>query len=321
MIIRKPDRYRPSEITPRRFYADRRRLLAAVPALAALPALSALTPRAAAATRPLEASRPDAHSIETRGYGDLTPKGKAQRHNNFYELGTGKSDPSENNDRYEPEPWTVEVSGAVNKPQTFDLDSLSKLAPMEERVYRLRCVEAWSMVIPWIGFPMKALIDKVEPMASCRYVRFDTFNPRELFPSRSNNSLPWPYAEGLRLDEAMHPLTFMAFGMYGETLPVQNGAPVRFIIPWKYGFKSGKATVRIVFSETRPVTTWNMLQPSEYGFYANVNPQVDHPRWSQASERAIGDSLFPKRRKTDMFNGFADEVASLYSGMDLESNY
>ena len=315
MFIRRPARYRPSEITPRAFYENRRRLLGGI---AALPAFAAFG--AHAAMPPLPATPNPEYSLAKRGYEELTPQKKAQQYNNFYELGTAKDAPYLNAHLYEPHPWSVEVSGDIHKPQTFDIDDLAKLAPMEERVYRLRCVEAWSMVVPWIGFPMKALIDKVQPTADCKFVRFETFNPNDLFPGDSNRSLPWPYVEGLRLDEAMHPLTLMAFGMYGERLPTQNGAPVRFLIPWKYGFKSGKAPVRIVFSATKPQTTWNILQSAEYGFYANVNPQVSHPRWSQASEKALSDSLFAQRRQTDMFNGF-DEVASLYAGMDLSVNF
>ena len=319
MFIHRPPRYRPSEITPRGFYQNRRRLLAG---LAALPAAIAATRSAQSAEmEKLPAIAPQEYSLAARGYEELTPQKKAQQHNNFYELGTAKNDPYLNQHLYEPAPWQLEISGTVNKPQTFDLDDLEKLAPMEERTYRMRCVEAWSMVIPWIGFPFSALINKVEPSASCKYVRFETFNPEKKFPGDANGSLPWPYVEGLRLDEALHPLTLLVFGMYGERIPTQNGAPVRLIMPWKYGFKSGKAPVRIVFSEERPQTTWNILQPSEYGFFANVNPQVSHPRWSQASEKAIGDSLFPQRRDTDMFNGFGEEVASLYSGMDLADNF
>ena len=316
MLIRRPPRYRPSEITPRTHYENRRRLLAG---LAALPAAAVFSEGARADALP--AATPDAYSLAARGYDEITPQKKAQQYNNFYELGTAKDAPYLNNHLYEPRPWAVEVSGAVHKPQTFDLDALLALAKMEERVYRLRCVEAWSMVIPWVGYPFSALIRAAEPTASCKYVRFETFNPEDLFPGDANNSLPWPYAEGLRLDEALHPLTLLAFGMYGEVLPTQNGAPARLVIPWKYGFKSGKAPVRIVFSEEQPRTTWNDAQPSEYGFYANVNPNVSHPRWSQASEKALSDSFFPSRRPTDMFNGFADEVASLYGGMDLTANF
>ncbi len=322
MLIRRPPRYRPSEITPRTHYENRRRLLAG---LAALPAAAALPANAHGEGEgehghDIPARTPEEYSRAARGYDKIAPKKKAQQYNNFYELGTAKDAPYYNSHLYTPKPWSVEVSGAVHKPRTFDIDELVALAPMEERVYRLRCVEAWSMVIPWVGYSFSALINAVEPTASCKYVRFDTFNPEDLYPGDSNDSLPWPYMEGLRLDEAMHPLTLLAFGMYGDLLPTQNGAPARFIIPWKYGFKSGKAPVRIVFLEERPQTTWNILQPSEYGFYANVNPNVSHPRWSQASEKVIGDSFFPERRETEMFNGFS-EVASLYDGMDLSVNF
>ena len=321
MLIRRPPRYRPSEITPRCFYENRRRLLASIGSVAAMPVAAALSTAAIAEGESIaDVQKNSDYTQEARSYAEVTPKSKVTEYNNFYELGTGKDEPYANRDWYQSRPWTVEVSGTVNKPQTFDIADLEKLAPMEERVYRLRCVEAWSMVIPWIGYPMSALINKVEPSSSCKYVRFETFNPEKLFPEHANGSLPWPYTEGVRLDEAMHPLTLMVFGMYGERIPNQNGAPMRILIPWKYGFKSGKAPVRIVFSEERPQTTWNILQSSEYGFYANVNPRVNHPRWGQDSERAIGDSLFPKRRPTEMFNGFP-EVASLYDGMDLARDF
>ena len=316
MHIHPPARYRPSEITPPKVYQQRRRFLtslAATPAAAAAlfwPTAQALSSHA----------HPD-HTLDARGYHALTPESKVTQHNNFYELGPSKDEPYENRHLYQPEPWKIEVIGEVNNPQTFDIDDLRKLAAMEERIYRLRCVEAWSMVVPWIGYSLSHLINKVEPNSHCKFVHFETFNPEQLFPDDSNGSLPWPYIEALRLDEAMHPLTLMVFGLYGENLPTQNGAPTRFIIPWKYGFKSGKAPVRIVFSREQPTTTWNQLQPSEYGFYANVNPNVHHPRWRQNSEKAISDSLFPKRRETDLFNGFADEVASLYTGMDLSVNF
>ena len=322
MLIRRPDRYRSSEITPRDVWRERRRLLGAIAAAPGLAAASLAAPNARAqeGEKLAAAANPD-YTLEARGYENIAPADKAKKYNNFYELGTDKSDPHRNNHLYQPRPWQVEVSGAVARPQTFDIDDLAKLAPMEERVFRLRCVEAWSMVIPWIGFSMSALIRKVEPLAACKYVQFLTFNPEELFPDDANGSLPWPYSEGLRMDEAMHPLTTLVFGMYGERLPVQNGAPMRVLIPWKYGFKSGKAPTKIVFSEEMPPTTWNILQSSEYGFFANVNPEVRHPRWSQASEKVLSDSLFPSRRKTDMFNGFADEVAPLYAGMDLSKNF
>jgi len=306
---------KPSEITPKSAYLNRRQILAAMftaPAFSALPAM---------ATADLSFKANAKHTMENRGYVMHTPKDKALSYNNFYELGTGKHEPAENADRYQSSPWRIAVEGEVQKPREFDTDDLLALAPLEERFYRLRCVEAWSMVIPWIGFSLNHLIRAVQPTGNAKYIQFLTFNPEDLFPRKSNSSLPWPYSEGLRLDEAMHPLTMLVFGMYGEKLMNQNGAPVRMMIPWKYGFKSGKAIVKIVFTEKKPVTTWNILQPSEYGFYANVNPQVSHPRWSQATEKAIGDSFFPERRPTDMFNGFGEEVASLYSDMDLTKHF
>ena len=318
MLIRKPTRIKPSEITPPEFVRNRRRLLGAVlgtPLVSALPVFS--RPARAALSAPEFNRNPDFSALADQ----KTPKDKAQSHNNFYELGTAKEDPAENADLYEPQPWKLAVEGQCAKPAEFNLEDLIALAPMEERVYRLRCVEAWSMVIPWLGFPLKKLLDKVEPTSNAKYVAFDTFNPEDLFPDDANGSLPWPYTEGLRMDEAMHNLTLLTFGMYGEWLPNQNGAPVRMMIPWKYGFKSGKALVKIRLTEERPPTTWNILQPSEYGFYSNVNPNVNHPRWSQAEERAIGDNWLPTKRPTDMFNGHAEEVAGLYAGMDLKENY
>lgn len=307
----------PSDITPPGIYRNRRR---AVAALAAMPFFSSFAaPPAQAAS--LSAAPHPAHTMAARGYEALTPRRKALTYNNFYELGTRKEDPEYNKALYKPEPWKVQVAGEVKKPRTFDIDDLRRLAPMEERIYRLRCVEAWSMVIPWIGYSLSHLVDAAQPTGNAKYINFLTFNPEELFPDEANDSLPWPYSEGLRMDEAMHPLTLLTFGMYGEVLPTQNGAPVRMVIPWKYGFKSGKALVRIVFTERRPATSWNDLQPGEYGFYANVNPEVPHPRWSQASEKAITASLWAERRPTEKFNGFGDEVASLYSGMDLSAFY
>lgn len=316
MLIRKPDKIKPSEITPPEFVRNRRQFLRAavgLPALSAFPALpaSALLPPPEFARNPQFAALAD----------EQTPRKKAQSHNNFYELGTAKEDPAENADLYQPQPWQLAVEGECAKPAVFPLEDLAQIAPMEERIYRLRCVEAWSMVIPWLGFPLKNLLDKVQPTANAKFVAFDTFNPETLFPDDANRSLPWPYTEGLRIDEAMHNLTLLTFGMYGEWLPTQNGAPVRLMIPWKYGFKSGKALVKIRLTEEQPKTTWNLAQPSEYGFYSNVNPEVDHPRWSQAEERAIGDNWLPKKRPTDMFNGHADEVAHLYAGMNLRENF
>ena len=311
---------RSSQITPQAVYLNRRRLLAGALAAGATAALPPL-PAARADAAPLPAKANAAHTPQARGYAEITPKDKALGYNNFYELGTDKTDPAENADLYQAAPWQVAVEGECAKPRVYNIDDLRALAPMEERVYRLRCVEAWSMVIPWIGYSLSHVIKAAEPTGNAKYVEFITFNPEELFPDDANGSLPWPYIEGLRMDEAMHPLTLLVFGMYGEVLQNQNGAPLRVMIPWKYGFKSGKALVKIRLTERQPKTTWNAAQGREYGFYANVNPQVSHPRWSQASERAIGESFFPDRRPTAMFNGYGDEVASLYADMDLAKNF
>ena len=239
-------------------------------------------------------------------------------YNNFYEFGTGKEDPSENAGSLKTRPWTVTVEGEVNQPKTFDIDQLLKLAPLEERIYRMRCVEAWSMVIPWVGFPLSALLKQVNPNSNAKYVEFETLKDPEQMPGQRRNVLNWPYREGLRMDEAMNPLTLLTVGLYGDVLPNQNGAPVRIVVPWKYGFKSAKSIVRIRLVEKMPVTSWMQAGPEEYGFYANVNPDVDHPRWSQAKERRIGDFL---KRPTLPFNGYGEQVASLYAGMDLKRNF
>ncbi|KAB8041969.1 protein-methionine-sulfoxide reductase catalytic subunit MsrP [Janthinobacterium aquaticum] len=245
----------------------------------------------------------------------------ATTYNNFYEFGTDKSDPAQNAGTLRTRPWTVSIEGEVKKPMTLDIDALLKLAPLEERVYRLRCVEGWSMVIPWIGYSFSELIKKVEPTGNAKYVEFITLDDKKQMPGINSRIIQWPYTEGLRMDEANHPLTLLTLGMYGETLPNQNGAPVRMVMPWKYGFKSGKSIVKIRFVKEQPRTSWSVLAPSEYGFYANVNPNVDHPRWSQASERRIGeDGFLARKRKTLMFNGY-DQVAPLYAGMDLKKFY
>lgn len=245
----------------------------------------------------------------------------ATTYNNFYEFGTAKSDPAQNAGTLKPRPWTVVIEGEVKRPMTLDIDSLAKLAPLEERLYRLRCVEGWSMVIPWIGYSFSELIKKVEPNGNAKYVEFISLADKKQMPGLSSPVLDWPYVEGLRLDEANHPLTLLTVGMYGEVLPNQNGAPVRIVLPWKYGFKSAKSIVKIRFVKNPPRTAWNISAPQEYGFYSNVNPDVDHPRWSQATERRIGeDSFFTRKRKTLMFNGYS-EVASLYTGMDLKKYY
>jgi methionine sulfoxide reductase catalytic subunit len=252
----------------------------------------------------------------------LTPQKDATSYNNFYEFGTDKSDPARNAHTLKTRPWTVAVEGAVAKPRVYGIDELLKLAPMEERIYRLRCVEGWSMVIPWVGWSLSALIKQVEPTGNAKFVEFHTLADPKTMPFVGSRVLEWPYVEGLRIDEAMHPLTLMAFGMYGEVLPNQNGAPLRLVVPWKYGFKSAKSIVRIRFVEQQPKTAWLKAAPSEYGFYSNVNPTVDHPRWSQATERRIGeDGIFTKKRPTLMFNGYEAQVGPLYAGLDLVKNY
>lgn len=248
---------------------------------------------------------------------DLTPFVDVTTYNNYYEFGTDKSDPAKNAGKFKARPWKIAVEGEVEKPAVYDLDTFIKPFALEERIYRLRCVEAWSMVIPWIGFPLADLIKSVKPTSKAKYIAFETLHDKEQMPGQKSSVLDWPYIEGLRLDEAMHPLAFMAVGLYGDLLPNQNGAPMRLVVPWKYGFKHGKAITKIRFTSTKPKTTWNIMAPNEYGFYANVNPNVDHPRWTQAKERRIGE-LF--KRKTLMFNGY-EQVAGLYSGMDLSKEF
>ena len=252
----------------------------------------------------------------------LTDYKDASSYNNFYEFGTDKAEPAKNAHTLQTTPWTVEVEGLVKKPAKYTLEDLLKLKSMEERIYRLRCVEGWSMVIPWVGYSMSELIKKVEPLGSAKYIEFVTLADPKTMPFVGSRVLEWPYVEALRLDEAMHPLTLLSFGMYGEVLPNQNGAPVRLVVPWKYGFKSGKSLVKIRFTDKQPATAWNKAAPDEYGFYSNVNPAVDHPRWSQGTERRIGeDGLFAKKRKTLMFNGYEAQVGQLYAGMDLKKNF
>lgn len=304
MLIRRPDDIPTREITPESAYFGRREWLA-MTGLAAV----ALTPG------PLLAC---ADAATVPGPDDPTPYDKATTYNNYYEFGTGKEDPSQNAGRLKTSPWTVEVAGLAKRTGPMAIEDLLKGLPRVDRTYRMRCVEAWSMVIPWQGVQLKDLIDRLEPSASARFVEFTTLNDPAQMPGLRSGVLPWPYVEALRLDEARHPLSMMVTGMYGKPLPNQNGAPLRLIVPWKYGFKGAKAIVRIRFTETRPATTWNVVLPNEYGFYANVNPAVDHPRWSQARERRIGDFF---KRPTLPFNGYADQVASLYAGMDLRKNF
>lgn len=318
MLIRKQSEITPSEITPASTYKKRRtfiKAMAAIGAISAVPVSRYLMnmPEAYAAAKlgPLQKSAFSTGEEQTP-YDDVTS------YNNFYEFGTGKEDPARNAGSLKTRPWTVLVDGEVKKPRTFDIDDLLKLAPLEERIYRLRCVEAWSMVVPWVGYPLSALIKQMEPTGNAKYIEFSTLHDPEQMPGQRSRVLDWPYTEGLRLDEAMHPLTLLTMGLYGEVLPNQNGAPVRIVVPWKYGFKSAKSIVRIRFTEKQPATAWNKAIGREYGFYSNVNPEVDHPRWSQAKERRIGEFL---KRKTLMFNGYADQVAGLYAGMDLKKNY
>ena len=311
----------PSDITPRAVYEQRRRLLKAA---AAAGALGWSAGQAFAQTPPagklpaLPGGRSAAAGAMTME--KLTAYADVTSYNNFYEFGTDKADPSRNAHRLKARPWTVAVEGEVKKPKAFDLDELLKLSPMEERIYRLRCVEGWSMVVPWVGYSLAELIKRVEPTGNAKYVQFITLADKAQMPGLRSGVLDWPYSEGLRLDEAMHPLALLAFGLYGEVLPNQNGAPVRVVLPWKYGFKSAKSIVRIRFVEKQPKTSWESAAPQEYGFYSNVNPSVDHPRWSQATERRIGEAggLFAKRKPTLPFNGYEAQVGQLYAGMDLK---
>jgi sulfoxide reductase catalytic subunit YedY len=300
MLINRPPDLKSSDITDERLFWGRREWLASVGAGAAGLAL------------------PSIACAQGKETDKLTPYDAVTGYNNFYEFGTGKDDPARNAGTLRPRPWSVVVEGEVKRPATYSVDDLFKGMKPEERVYRMRCVEAWSMVVPWLGHPLKDVIARLEPTSKAKYVEFVTLlDPRQM-PGQTRGVLDWPYVEGLRMDEATHPLTILTVGVYGKPLPNQNGAPLRLTVPWKYGFKGGKSIVKIRFRETQPMNTWQQSAPDEYGFYANVNPTVDHPRWSQATERRIGE-LF--RRKTLMFNGYADQVASLYSGMDLRKNF
>jgi len=321
MLIKKAPDLRWSDVTPRNTYLNRRKFLlqsgvAGFGLLAGkLGAGAGSGSGTAFAGTRLQYVKSD---LSTSGE-ELTPFKDASTYNNFYEFGTDKSDPARYAGSLTTSPWTVKVQGHVKKQASFDVDSIIKMHPsLEERIYRLRCVEAWSMVIPWIGIPLQALIKHVEPTSKAAFVAFETlFDPKQM-PGQKRSVLEWPYVEGVRMDEAMHPLTLLAVGMYGETLPNQDGAPIRLVVPWKYGFKSIKSIVKISFVERQPPTTWSLMAPNEYAFYSNVNPDVDHPRWSQARERRIGEFF---KRKTLMFNGYQDQVASLYSGMDLRKHF
>ena len=300
MLIRRPPDIPTSAITDESVYLKRRDFMKTAGGVVGGLALGPLLPRLLSAQD------------------ELTPLESVIGYNNFYEFGTGKEDPAKNAHTLRTRPWTVSVDGEVHNPKTYDIDDILQRFPAEERVYRLRCVEAWSMVIPWQGFPLRDLLAEVEPTSKAKFVAFETLHDAAMMPGQRRAILDWPYVEGLRLDEAMNPLTLLSTGLYGRTLPNQNGAPIRMVVPWKYGFKSIKSIVRISLVEDLPPASWNMLMPHEYGFYANVNPNVDHPRWSQAKERPIGKF---RRIDTHMFNGYGEQVASMYTGMDLRRNY
>jgi sulfoxide reductase catalytic subunit YedY len=308
---------KPSEITPESAFVNRRTLLTAAVAAGLLPSIMS-----DAATIPANGEFADVKKWP----GSTTEKANSfeeiTTYNNYYEFGTDKDDPARNAHTLKTSPWSVQVSGEAARTGTFTLEDILQPHALEERIYRLRCVEAWSMVIPWVGFPLADLLKRFEPTSQAKYVQFLTLNDRAQMPGLRYPVLEWPYREGLTIAEAMNPLAFVAVGLYGKVMPNQNGAPLRTVIPWKYGFKSAKSIVRIHFTDTQPQTSWNMAAPQEYGFYSNVNPEVDHPRWSQASERRLGgNSLFAARIPTQMFNGYADQVASLYTGLDLRKNY
>ncbi len=315
MRMRRSNHIKPSDITPKSVYLNRRQILAAgiaAGATLALPA-SAAGPTGAKvkATRNAKFSVPDSPN----SYEDITT------YNNFYEFGSEKGDPAANAHTLRTRPWSVTVGGEAEVSGKFTLEDILKPHALEERIYRLRCVERWSMVIPWVGFPLGDLIKRFKPTSKAKYVAFTTLLDPKTMPGQRSGALDWPYVEGLRMDEAMHPLTLMVVGLYGHVLPNQNGAPLRLVVPWKYGFKGITSIVHIRFTERQPPTAWNLAAPNEYGFYSNVNPNVDHPRWSQARERRIGGSLFNELQPTLMFNGYGDQVASLYRGMDLAKNY
>ncbi len=331
MLIRQPNKFKYSEITPEPIYRQRRELVKAAVALGLLPAAIGRTQglgpyppehmRARTSPFPEDGKLvdvtpwPGSLDAEPTAFEDVTG------YNNYYEFGTGKTDPARNAHTLVTDPWTVTVDGEAEKTGTFALDDLISPHALEERIYRLRCVEAWSAIVPWIGFPLGDFLKRFNPTSRARYVQFFTLNDPEQMPGVRSRVLQWPYREGLTMAEAMHPLTLMVVGLYGQILPNQNGAPLRLIVPWKYGFKSIKSIVGIRFSETQPATSWNMANRREYGFYSNVNPNVDHPRWSQATERPLGGGLFSSRVPTLMFNGYAEEVAHLYTGLDLVANY
>ncbi len=319
MIIKRSEPIKSSEITDESVYLNRRNFISTT-SKAALAIASGLTLPELARLNEAEAALVLGNISKSKYVLDeeKTPLKDITRYNNFYEFSTDKEGPALLSKNFKTEPWTLRIDGEVKNPASYQLEDFIKPYKLEERVYRLRCVEAWSMVIPWVGFSFSEVIKKVEPTSNAKFVEFTTLYDPEQMPGQKRQVLPWPYVEGLRMDEAAHPLTILSVGLYGKVLPNQNGAPIRLVVPWKYGFKNIKSIVRIRFTEKQPKTTWNIAGPREYGFYANVNPEVDHPRWSQARERRIGDFF---KRKTLMFNGYAEEVASLYSGMDLSKFY
>jgi len=323
MLIKKPNDIPSSEITPKSHYVSRRAFMTGAVATGAALA-GGYYLRNSTANEPVQADGAKLSGVvksqfstteKPTSFKDIT------NYNNYYEFSTDKYEPNGLAKNFHSRPWTVKVDGQVKTKKTIDIDAIMKLAPLEERIYRHRCVEGWSMVIPWVGFPLSALINQAEPLSKAKYVAFETIKAPGEMPNQRRDVLPWPYVEGLRMDEAMHPLAILAVGLYDEALPNVDGAPLRLVVPWKYGFKSIKAIVRISFTDSMPPTTWNQMASNEYGFYSNVNPNKSHPRWSQATERRIGGSIFAAKQPTLMFNGYADQVASLYSGMDLQKYY
>ena len=327
MLFKKPNDIPSSEITPKSSYISRRAFITGAVATGAALAGGAYLRTSGSGgehSTTVEASGEKLTGVVKSQYSTNEPATSFKditNYNNYYEFSTDKYAPAGLSKNFRTRPWTVGVEGMVKKPQTLDIDSIMKLAALEERIYRMRCVEGWSMVIPWVGLPLSTFIKQADPLPSAKFVAFQTILAPDQMPGQKDDVLQWPYVEGLRMDEAMHPLTILAVGLYDQVLPNVDGAPLRLVVPWKYGFKGIKAIVKVSFTDKMPPTTWNIMASNEYGFYSNVNPTVDHPRWSQATERRIGDSLFAPKRKTLMFNGYADQVAGLYSGMDLRKNF
>ena len=320
MLIKKAEDIRSSEITPKNLYLNRRKFLAGA-AVAGAAAATGLGLREMVSPRTTVLAANKIDGIQKSPFSTtetITPYKDVTTYNNYYEFSTDKDGPAKLAQNFRTRPWKVKIDGLVDKKQELDIDAILKMAPPEERIYRHRCVEGWSIVVPWVGFSLSELIKRANPTSKAKFVEFTTILDLTQMPGQQRQVLEWPYVEGLRMDEAMHPLTLLGFGMYGEDLPKQDGAPIRLIVPWKYGFKSAKAIVRIRFTEKQPMNTWNISAPREYGFYSNVNPNVDHPRWSQAKERRLGEFF---KRPTLMFNGYGDQVASLYTGMDLKKNF